>query len=209
MVNIVWKTAEQGDIIDVRTTVTTLHTNILCRMLLGKTHLEIGDISIEFNEGSLKTLMEEVRDLAGEYYNDLIPGRKWLDMGRRRAQMEELNILLVKYFKVVITERRGICRNPNRQLSDVGDIVDVLLSLEEEEQLPIEAVMGILLVSRLSSSSETNTWVRQLLIRISTACIWVMPDFVVEFIAVVTCVSDFMEISHASDVLKSVTTYAS
>ena len=81
MVNTVWRTAQQGDVIDVRTTVTTLNNNILCRMLFGETHLEVGDLSIEFNEGSLKALMDEVRDLAGEYYNDLIPGRKWLDMG--------------------------------------------------------------------------------------------------------------------------------
>ena len=71
---------------------------------------------------------------------------------------KELNIQLVKYFELVITERRAFYRNPERQVSDGRDIVDVLLSLEEEEQLPAEAIMGVLFGKQCSQCLQTQTY---------------------------------------------------
>lgn len=86
--------------------------------------------------------------VAGEVtLSDLTPALTWLDWHGRGREMKSLQRQLAKYFQVIIEERRGLLKKPKTaELHPEEVVLDVLLSLQEEESLSDRAIMGVLLV---------------------------------------------------------------
>ena len=153
MMHSVWEASNSknrdGHIL-VRATVTALVRNSLCRILLGRTHLDVSNISMQFTEGILASLMDRAMAVVGEVtLSDLTPVLKWLDRRGRGQEMKSLQRQLAKYFQVIIEERRGLLKKPKTaelHPEEEAVVLDVLLTLQEEESLSDRAIMGILLV---------------------------------------------------------------
>lgn len=153
MMHAVWEASnsKNGDgHIVVRATVTALVRNSLCQILLGRTHLDVANISMQFTEETLASLMDKVMAVVGEVtLSDLTPVLKWLDRRGRGREIRSLERQLAKYFQVIIEERRGLLKKPKTaelHPEEEAVVLDVLLSLQEEEPLSDRALMGILLV---------------------------------------------------------------
>lgn len=142
MLHSVWEASQRGEDISVRETVTTFVRNSLCGMLLGTAHLDIEDISIQFTKDTLITLLDETISVAGEMtLSDFIPGLKWLDLCGRDEKMKDLHRRLKAYFQEILDDR-----SHRLEKGEPEALVDVLLSLDEDDKLSDEAIMGILLV---------------------------------------------------------------
>lgn len=142
MLHSVWEASQRGEDISVRETVTTFVRNSLCGMLLGTAHLDIENISIQFTKETLITLLDETISVAGEVtLSDLTPGLKWLDFCGREEKMKDLLGRFKAYFQEILDDRS---HRVNKDEPEA--LVDVLLSLDEDEKLSNEAIMGILLV---------------------------------------------------------------
>jgi cytochrome P450 len=146
MINTVWKSASHGNVIEVRDILLDFTTNVLCRMLMSRTHLDIANIGLGFKQETFKSLVQEIMEVVGKLDTSMfIPWMRWLDLEGRTIELKELNRRLVKYFKGVIEEHEKSLESEDRA-HESNDILDVLLSLEGDDMLSDEAIMGILLV---------------------------------------------------------------
>jgi cytochrome P450 len=161
MINTVWKSASHGNVIEVRDLVLDFTTNVLCRMLMSRTHLDITNIGLGFKQETFKSLVQEIMEVVGKLDTSMfIPWMRWLDLEGRSIKLKELNRRLVKYFKGVIEEHEKSLESDDRA-HESNDILDVLLSLEGDDMLSDEAIMGILLdmvVGGTSPSSSSVEW---------------------------------------------------
>jgi cytochrome P450 len=150
MLHCVWEASQRGEDISVRETVTTFVRNSLCGMLFGTAHLDIENISIQFTKESLITLLDETISVAGELtLSDLTPGLEWLDLCGRREKIKDLHQRLKAYFQEILDDRSHRVNQAEPEA-----LVDVLLSLDEDDKLSHEAVMGILLVCTCAGSLD-------------------------------------------------------
>ena len=161
MLHSVWKACQKGEDISVREAVTTFVRNSLCGMLLGTAHLDIVNISIQFTKDSLITLLDETVDVAGKVtVSDFIPGLKWLDVCGRQEKLKDLHRRLTAYFQEILDDR-----SLRLSKDEPEALVDVLLSLDDNDKISNEAIMGILLVcTRVGSQS---------LVAYMISCVWI------------------------------------
>nr|AHI15944.1 flavonoid 3'-hydroxylase [Pohlia nutans] len=142
MLRSLFEASQRGEAICVRDAVTTFVRNSLCGMLLGTGHLDVENTSLHFTKETLTTLLDEVVAVAGDTtLRELTPGlNSW---GGRDEQMKDLHLRLTKYFQVILDDR-SLRLETN---AEPEALVDVLLSLDEDQKLSSDAIMGILLDS--------------------------------------------------------------
>ncbi|KAG0628390.1 hypothetical protein M758_1G023200 [Ceratodon purpureus] len=164
MLHSIWEASQRGEDISVRETVTTFVRNSLCGMLLGTAHLDIENISIKFSEETLNMLLDETISVAGEVtLSDLAPGLKWLDLCGREEKMKDLNLRLKAYFQEILDDRSHRVNKDEPE-----SLVDVLLSLDDDDKLSNEAIVGILvdtLIGGVYPISATIEWALTELVR--------------------------------------------
>lgn len=120
--------------------------------------------------------------------SDLTPVLKWLDRRGRGREMKSLQRQLAKYFQVIIEERRGLLKKPKTaelHPEEEAVVLDVLLSLQEEESLSDRAIMGILLVCCNLFQSSTADYCIALLGRQGR------PKYLIEHRPSISCTSFF------------------
>lgn len=166
MLHSVWEASKKGNGISVRETVTAFVRNSLCGMLLGSAHLDIENVSLQFTEKTLITLLDETICVVGEItLSDLAPGLKRVDFHGRTRKLKELHERWEKYLRVILEDRSHRLEKSAKPEA----LVDVLLSLDDADmKLSNEAIMGVLLdtlVGGVYSTSATIEWALAELVR--------------------------------------------
>jgi len=162
--------SERGETINLRNECGSLVVNTISRMLFGNRYSQ-SDHPIAKEMDSFMDIVDEATIVIGALIvSDLVPVFDWLDLLGYDRRMKNVSQKLGRLLKLIIDDHRRHLETKNE--CDIGeeskDFVNILLSLQGEDQLSEKSLMGIMtdvLFAGTDVTSTTIEWAMAELIR--------------------------------------------
>lgn len=154
----VTKCCASGEAANVSKLVSTMTTDIICRMAFGKKYCEE-----DLDSRGFKDMIKEVFFLSGAInIGDFIPWLEWLDLQGLRRRQKSCHNTFDAFFEMVIEEH---IQKSKGDSADNKDFVDVMLGLMDNNDMEIKitrdnikAVIFDMLGAGTDTSSATLEW---------------------------------------------------
>ncbi|KAH9288260.1 hypothetical protein KI387_032377, partial [Taxus chinensis] len=160
----VWEKSREGALaVNVSTAIQSLTTAIMWRILAGTKYSADDDDVGDINGKELREMVEEAKATAMALnIGDYIPYIDWLDLQGIHKRMKKAHLFFDRVVQKIIDDHVSVkCR----QMSNVMDIIDVLLDMAENDTVNIKAIIFDLFLAGMETTATSLDWTMSEMVR--------------------------------------------
>lgn len=170
VVDHIFSASQRGEAINLRNECDSVIVNTITRMLFGNRYAQSEHPIAKEMDSFMDVVKEAMIVIGALIVSDLVPALDWLDLQGYDRRMKNISQKLARVFKLIIDDHRRDLENKKEcDISEESkDFVDILLSLQGQDQLSEKSLMGIMtdvLLIGMDITSSVIEWAMAELIR--------------------------------------------